>query len=43
MDSGMPGTGIHPRSHELTLPQWRARPWRQRATDWLSSPLSAQL
>ncbi|EIL91285.1 phospholipase D-like domain-containing protein [Rhodanobacter spathiphylli] len=31
------------RSQELTLPQWRARPWRQRASDWLSSTMSAQL
>lgn len=31
------------RSRQLTLAQWRARPWRQRASDWLSSTIAAQL
>ncbi|EIL91673.1 cardiolipin synthetase [Rhodanobacter fulvus Jip2] len=31
------------RSHELTLAQWRERPWRQRVFDWLSSQAAEQL
>jgi cardiolipin synthase A/B len=31
------------RSRELTLAQWRERPWRQRLVDWLSSQAAAQL
>ena len=31
------------RSRELTLAQWRARPWRQRVFDWLSAQAAAQL
>ena len=31
------------RSRELTLPQWRERPWRQRVVDWLSSLTAEQL
>jgi cardiolipin synthase len=31
------------RSRELTLSQWRERPWRQRIRDWLSSQAAAQL
>ncbi len=31
------------RSHELTLTQWRERPWRQRVSDWLSSTMATQL
>lgn len=31
------------RSHELTLSQWRERPWRQRVFDWLSSQAAEQL
>jgi cardiolipin synthase len=31
------------RSRELTLAQWRERPWRQRIMDWLSSQAAAQL
>lgn len=31
------------RSRELTLAQWRQRPWRQRVFDWLSSQAAEQL
>jgi cardiolipin synthase len=31
------------RSRELTLAQWRERPWRQRASDWLASLGADQL
>jgi len=31
------------RSRELTLAQWRERPWRQRVADWLSSQAAGQL
>jgi cardiolipin synthase len=31
------------RSNELTLDQWRRRPWRQRVFDWLSSQAAEQL
>lgn len=31
------------RSRELTLAQWRDRPWRQRVFDWLSSLAAEQL
>jgi cardiolipin synthase len=31
------------RSRELTLAQWRERPWRQRVFDWLSSQAAEQL
>ncbi len=31
------------RSRELTLQQWRERPWRHRALDWLSAKMAMQL
>ena len=31
------------RSRELTLAQWRERPWRQRVVDWISSQAAEQL
>jgi cardiolipin synthase A/B len=31
------------RSRELTLAQWRERPWRQRVIDWISSQAAGQL
>jgi cardiolipin synthase len=31
------------RSRELTLAQWRDRPWRQRMADWLASQAAGQL
>jgi cardiolipin synthase len=31
------------RSRELSLAQWRERPWRQRVFDWLSSQAAEQL
>jgi cardiolipin synthase len=31
------------RSRELSLAQWRERPWRQRVTDWLASLGADQL